>query len=139
MNLQDVSAQQNASKHAGRKGEGPLIVALASGATVQEASTRAGVSVSTARRRLDDPSFRQQVSAARGELIAQGVGHLANATVAAVQTLRELLDSEAATVRLGAARAVLENVVRLRESAELEARIAALEATLPQGQQRRGA
>jgi hypothetical protein len=46
---------------------------------------------------------------------------------AAAATLRKLLKAEAETVRLGAARALLELGTKLRESAELEERLRALE------------
>jgi HEAT repeat protein len=45
----------------------------------------------------------------------------------AADQLRQLLAAESESVRLGAARALLELGVRLRESVDLEARIAALE------------
>jgi len=138
MGLQDVSARQTLPDHATRKGDGLLIVALAGGATVPEAAARARVSVRTVQRRLDDPAFRQHVSEARGAMIARAVGQLADATTEAARTLRELLDAEAETVKLGAARAILEHAVKLRESAELETRIAALEERIAQGN-RRGA
>jgi hypothetical protein len=46
----------------------------------------------------------------------------------AADTLRALLRAKSRSVRLGAARAILELGTRLRESVELEQRIAALEA-----------
>jgi hypothetical protein len=45
----------------------------------------------------------------------------------AAGTLAKLLDAEKESVRLGAARALLELGVKLRESVELEQRLAALE------------
>lgn len=46
-------------------------------------------------------------------------------------TLGELLNATSDSVRLGAARAVLELGVRLRETEELELRIASLEQRVP--------
>jgi hypothetical protein len=43
-------------------------------------------------------------------------------------TLRKLLRSDDAKVRLGAARSILESVGKLQESVDLEDRLAALEA-----------
>jgi hypothetical protein len=110
-----------------RKGDAALVAALASGRTVRDAAKAAGVSEATAHRRLREPAFRQAVSEARGRMVENAVGQLADASTAAVATLRALLEAEADTVKLGAARAILEMGTKLRESVELEARIAALE------------
>ena len=53
---------------------------------------------------------------------------LSAAGLDAVATLVELLSARAETVRLGAARAILELATSYREAEQLEARIAALEA-----------
>ena len=110
-----------------RKGDSALLTALAAGATVRDAARTAGVSEATAHRRLQDPGFRQEVAQARGKLIDCALGQLADASTAAVCTLRSLLDADGDTARLGAARAILELGNKLRESVELEARIAELE------------
>jgi hypothetical protein len=104
------------------------VAALAGGATVAEAAKRANVSERTVYRRLEEPAFRQHVTVARHEMVSQAVGLLALASRAAVGTLAALLQpSIAPSVRLGAARAIIELGSKLRESEELEARIAALE------------
>lgn len=111
-----------------------LVVALASGQTVQDAAAAAGVSESTAFRRLRDPDFARRVSLAQGELAARGLGRLAEGMACAADTLRALLgDSTPPAVRLGAARALLELSMRLRESVDLEQRLAALESRLKAG------
>src|SRR4051812_42945762 len=92
--------------------DGPLILALASGKTVADAARDAGVSVSTAHRRMAEAEFRRQVAAARTDALARAVGQLADTSTAAVQTLRSLLDAESDTVRLGAARAILDQATR---------------------------
>jgi hypothetical protein len=57
------------------------------------------------------------------------VGKLADNMAESADVLRQLLAADVkATVRLGAARANLELGVKLHESTELEARLAALEA-----------
>jgi hypothetical protein len=110
-----------------------LIAALAGGATVREASAAGAVSEPTIYRRLRDDDFKRRVSDARGEMLAQAVGKLADASTKAVTTLTELLNGESESVRLGAARSVLELGVKLRESTELERRIAELEARAAEG------
>ena len=108
-------------------GDAALLAALAGGASHQEAAALAGVSERTAYRRLEDPAFRQQLAGARSELIARATGRLAAACSAAAATLAGLLKADSETVRLGAARSILELAIKLRDAEELEARIATLE------------
>ena len=110
-----------------RKGESTLLVALAAGMTVRDAAVAAGIGERTATRRVTDPGFRRQVAQLRANMVQRALGRLADASVQAVDTLRALLSAEADTVKLGAARAILELGNRLRETVELEERIAALE------------
>ncbi len=83
-----------------------LIAALAGGATVEDAAKTARVSERTAYRRLEGADFRAQVAEARRAMVERTVAQLADAGTAAAATLRALLDAEAASVRLGAARAM---------------------------------
>jgi hypothetical protein len=115
------------SDFARRKGDAGLVTALAGGQTIRDAARASGVSEATVYRRLEDPAFRQQVAEARGKLIDGALGQLADASTQAVTTLRALLGAEGELVRLGSARAILELGHKLRESVEMEARIAALE------------
>jgi hypothetical protein len=113
----------------GRKNADPaLIVALASGCMVEDAARQVGVGETTIYRRLAEPEFRRHVDEARREMLTRAVGRLADAGTEAADTLRKLLIADSESVRLGAARSVLELGVKLRESMELEQRIAALEA-----------
>jgi hypothetical protein len=64
----------------------------------------------------------------RAEVISHAVGILADNMAESADVLRQLLAEDVkATVRLGAARANLELGFKLRESTELEERLAALE------------
>ena len=113
-----------------------LVAALAGGATVQEAARSARVSESTVYRRLNDAVFHQRVAQARSEMLTRAVGTLARVAAAAATTLALLLKADSESVRLGAARTVLELATKLRESEELERRIALLEErTAATGQQ----
>jgi len=139
MGLNAVSVRQNAPERATRRGDGPLIAALAGGSTEQEAARVAGISVRTVQRRLADPTFARLVTEARAAMVSQSVGLLAKGAAAATTTLFALLQPAVSpSVRLGAARAILELGAKLREGAELEARIAALEAVQPQQRGRFG-
>jgi hypothetical protein len=108
-----------------------LLLALACGATVEAAAAKAGVSESTAHRRLADPVFRQKLQEVRSDMVQRTAGML---TAAAGEAVKTLLDLQKNTVphasRLGAARSVLEIGIKMRESADLEARLAAVEAQL---------
>jgi hypothetical protein len=112
------------------RGDAALLTALAAGATVRDAARRARLSERTAHRRLADPAFRQRVTAARAGMVERALGQLAEGSTEAVGTLRKLLKAKADTVKLGAARTILEVGNKLRESVELQQRIAALEQRL---------
>jgi hypothetical protein len=118
--------------HRGRQNaDEMLLMALACGATVEAAAQKAGVSRGTANRRLNDPDFRQRLQEVRSEMVQRTAGML---TAAAGEAVKTLLDLQKNTVphasRLGAARSVLEIGIKMRESADLEARLAAVEAQL---------
>jgi phenylalanyl-tRNA synthetase beta subunit len=112
-----------------------LALALACGATVENAARKAGIAERTAYRRLDDPAFRQRVNQLRLELVQRTAGMLSGAGLGSVKTLVDLQNdvAVAAGVRRRAARDVLELGLKLREAADLEERLAAVEERLAQG------
>ncbi|MBI4491729.1 MAG: hypothetical protein HY690_02935 [Chloroflexi bacterium] len=114
-----------------------LVVALSGGQTLQSAAKQAGVSERTVRRRLADPAFRSQLAAAQAATLASAVAALGAASGEAVTALRGLLASGPPATRLGAAKAILELGVRLRESENLERRVAELEAGAAQRKEAR--
>ncbi len=107
-----------------------LILHLAAGASRTSAAKAAGVSERTVFRRLQDPAFRQRLDEARAEMLTSAVARLTASATSAAMTLHRLLTAESESVQLGAARSILELGTKLRESEELAARIAALEAHL---------
>jgi hypothetical protein len=112
-----------------------LLVALACGATVEAAARQAGVSESTAYRRLADRDFRRRLQGVRADFVQRTAGTMTAAATEAVRTLLELLKPAAPPpVRLGAAKAVLEIGLKVREAAELEERMTALEQRLDAGE-----
>jgi hypothetical protein len=112
-----------------KKNEDGLLLALACGATVEAASRQCGLAERTIYRRLQAPEFRRQLQEVRTDMVRRSAGMLTAAASSAVTTLLALQkDSVPPAVRLGAARAVLEIGIKVREMADLEARIAALEA-----------
>ena len=116
-----------------KKAEDALLLALACGASVDQAARQCSLSTRTVYRRLADSAFRQQLQALRADLVQRTAGALTAAATEAVRTLLELQKPSAPpAVRLGAARSVLELGLKLREAADLEERLAALEESLAQ-------
>ena len=106
-----------------------VVALLASGLTQAQAASEAHISAKTVSRWQKEPSFASEVAAVRGQYLDRSVGFLATASVAAASTLADLLNaSHADSIRLSAARALLDMYAKLKESGELEARVAALEA-----------
>ena len=115
----------------GRKqGDDILITTLACGATVEAAAQKAGMSDRSVYRRLESPEFKRQLKEFRSDIVKRTACMLTAASVEAVKTLLSLMErSTAPATRLGAARAVIEISMRLREAVEIEDRICALEKT----------
>jgi hypothetical protein len=122
-----VHDRQNSADTGARKRDLALLVALARGETVRDAAREAKLGERTAWRRMSDPEFRRRLSQIRADVMDRATGRLADAASDAARTLRALLDAESETVRLGAARAILELGTKLRETGELEERLLALE------------
>jgi hypothetical protein len=110
-----------------KKGDTALLLGLASGQTVRDAARAAGIGERTATRRVADPDFRRRIAEMRAEMIGRALGQLADGMTEAASTLRGLLAAEGESVRLGAARSILELGHKLREAVEFEERIADLE------------
>lgn len=104
------------------------VLALAQGRTTGQAATAAGVSGRTVLRWLDDPDFRQDVTDTRTDLLHLAVGRLAAGATKAVDALVDALDTEKGQARVQAARTLLDACLSLRESLDLEQRLATLEA-----------
>ncbi len=118
-------------RHRGRAGaDAALVTALAVGATVEQAAERAGVSARTAHRRLDDPDFVRRVDEARAELLGRAMARLSATCTSAVTTLGNLLTAESDSVRLGAARSILDLALRWRSEADLAQRLDRVEGWL---------
>jgi hypothetical protein len=108
-----------------------LLVALACGASPENAAQKAGLSPRTVYRRLADAHFRAQVEDVRADMVRRSSGMMAAAGMAAIKALTTLQESATSeSVRLGAARAVLELGCKLRETVDLTERQAVLEGRL---------
>ena len=103
--------------------------ALAAGATLDEAASKSGAGLTTIKTwGTTIPAFSHRVSELRGEMTARALGRLVDSMASAADTLGFLSrKGKSEMVRLSAARAVIELGVKLRETVDLEERIAALE------------
>lgn len=104
-----------------------VLAALATGCTLREVSELTGVSERTISRRLKDPKFKAALDRRKDQILTATVAKLSNASTMAVDTLRELMACDTNSVRLGAARSILELSVSMRTATEFAERIAALE------------
>lgn len=126
-----MTARRSSSRNATVGGEPAAILALARGLPKTDAASDAGVDLRTIFRWLEKDEFRAAVTRERGRLLERAVGRLAD-QAAAADVLGELAanaDTPPA-VRVSAARALLEQAARLRDSLEIEERLAAVEARL---------
>jgi hypothetical protein len=111
-----------------RNADEAFMIALVGGATVEDAARSAGISSRTAQRRLAEPDFRKRLQKLRADILERTASTLTTASTEAVRTLLDLQQpTTPATVRLGAARAILEMAIKLREITDLAERIEALE------------
>jgi hypothetical protein len=103
-------------------------MALACGATVEAAALKAGISPATVYRRLQNPHFKMKLQQIRSDMVQRTAGVLTAAAGEAVKTLLELQKTSVPhATRLGAARSILEIGMKVRENADMEERLLALE------------
>jgi len=95
------------------------IAGLAAGLTVPEVAEFSGYSERTIYRRLKDQEFMTLVRDSRREMVAQVVGRLTEASLEAVDTLRDLLNARSEQVRRGAARDLLTSTPKWIEAVDL--------------------
>lgn len=95
----------------------------------QEAAKQAGISARTLARWMEQPAFAAAVAESESALIDYAMRRLMLLQDQSVDTIRDLMSdvTKPATVRLRAAGMVLENMIRLRELRQVEARLTALE------------
>jgi HEAT repeat protein len=114
--------------HGGRKkADEALATLLAAGQTLRAGAVAVGIGERTAARRWADPDFRRRVAALQHEMVGRCLGRMADGMAEAADVLRKLLAAESESVRLGAARALLELGVRVRDAVELGERVQDLE------------
>jgi hypothetical protein len=116
-------------------------LALAAGRTQDQASSESGAGTRTIKTWLaTQPAFACRIQELRTQMTARALGMLVDNMVAAAETLSHLCrEGKSESVRLSASRAIVELGTKLRETIELEERIAALESNEQQLQVRRSA
>ena len=98
-------------------GDDALFSALLAGAHIENAAMAAGVSQRTVYRRLADPIFRQRIESAREAMRESILTRLTDAAGDAVSSLWELLEDKEPDIRLKAAKALLESLVKINNTA----------------------
>src|SRR5262245_22582697 len=101
----------------GKKGvDDAIIMGLATGLSAPQAAAKAGCSERTVRRRLESAEFRAQVDTTRARMVEAAVEKLSASGKLAVRTLRLLAKSSTSdSVKLGAARGILEYMLKAHE------------------------
>jgi hypothetical protein len=97
-------------------GDDALFKALLSGATAKGAGYLAGVSERTVFRRMADPAFKQRLENAREQVRDSILSRLTDAAGDAVDTLHQLLDDDEPSVKLGAAKSLLDALVKVQNA-----------------------
>jgi hypothetical protein len=110
-----------------KKNEDSLLLALACGATVEAAARQCGLSERTVYNRLGDDEFRKRLERVRADMVDRSAGMLTAAGGEAIRTLLTLQKDSTPTVRLGAARTILEMGLKIRQLVEVELRLEELE------------
>jgi cytosine/adenosine deaminase-related metal-dependent hydrolase len=116
------------------------IAALLGSPTIAHAAQTAGIGESTLLRWLREEGFAREYRLAQREALAQAIATLQAASAAAVTVLRAAMLDQTATAaaRIAAARVILEYSFRGAEIADLEERLALIEAQLAGADSDRG-
>ena len=111
------------------------VAALLSSPNVEEAAKAVGVGERTLWRWMGEPEFAQAVTHAEAGAIDAATRRLVQLQNGAIDTLQAVLDDPkiAPSIRLRAATAVLDYLLKLRELRNIEARLGALETALTHG------
>lgn len=97
-------------------GDDALFQALLNGANIHCAANMSGLSERTVFRRMADPAFRQRLENARELLRDSILARLTDAAGAAVDTLWHLLEDDESSIRLSAAKSLLDALVKVQNA-----------------------
>jgi len=105
-------------------------IALASGRTIKEAGTAAGVSERAVQNWLTEDAFQTSIRELRAQMISAAASRLAGSMSKAAEVLEKLLDSNDEDVRRHAAVKIIELGLKTTELEELQKQVAELERRL---------
>ena len=110
--------------------EEAAISALLTESGIAAAAKKAGIAESTLRRWLQDSDFAERYRSARRQVLEQSTARLQLATVDAVNALQAIVSHQDTTpsIRVSAARTILDMAYRAVEVGELSERLHSLEA-----------
>ena len=119
-----------------------LVGAVVSGASMEDAAKAAGMSISTAQRRLRDPEVTDQIAQARRDLTMEAVGRIRSLRRTALALLEEIVndDDTPRSTSLKAIELILRHATaadsesRDIELGELEASVEEIKARLSEGE-----
>ncbi len=113
------------------------IVALLSEPTLGSAATRCGVNERTLRRWLAQPVFHAEYAAARQAMFEAALSRAQALAARAIETLEDLLGgTQQASVRLGAARAIVDLGIHHHDTDTIVQRLSEIEARQQRQQKR---
>ncbi|MFO0889894.1 MAG: hypothetical protein U0790_12225 [Isosphaeraceae bacterium] len=107
-----------------------LALAIASGESVAAWCRRTGTATRTARTWAALPETKEKVREIRSRMVDEAIGRLTALVGEAVIGIGKLTRAESESVRLAACRAILSDLLVIKSHAELESRIADLEAAV---------
>ena len=110
-----------------------VISAIIAARSYEDAIQAAGVCRQTFYSYLRQDHVKAELNRQLNELTDGAFTRLKTASGEAVETLRALLQSESENVRLRAAQAIVDYVIKARELAEIESRLDAIEAHIAGG------
>jgi len=110
-----------------------VIAAIIAAPSYEDAIQAAGVCRQTFYSYLRQDHFKTELNRQLNELTDGAFTRLKTASGEAVETLRTLLKSESENVRLRAAQAIVDYVIKARELNEIETRLDAIEAHIDGG------
>ena len=110
--------------------EAALVAAAAAGRPLAQVAAAAGVSVSTAQRRLRDPEVARAVAVARAAMRRQAVARMVDLRTSALDRVEVILDFAEPALALRAATLILNTSLKVEAAYDFHDRLAALEDAL---------
>lgn len=103
--------------------DNPLLLLLASGMSIRRAADKSGFSSATISRKLADNEFQARLNKLRSTILDRAVSRLIAISIQAVNTLHKLLTSDKDSIKLQAAKTVLENLLKANEAIVVNQRL----------------